>query len=90
MFIGKVTGNLVSTIKIKEHEGKKLMLVQKADAKGKIFGPVYVAIDMFGAGIGDYVLFTAEGGAAGMLSDGATANCAIAGVLDNLPILIQA
>lgn len=85
MFVGRVTGNLVATVKIPEHEGRKLMLVRRTDKSGEVYGPVYVALDGACAGIGDYVLFTLEGGAARMLTDGAISNSAIAGVLDRLP-----
>ena len=85
MFVGRVTGNLVATVKIPEHEGKKLMLVRRTDRDGRVYGPAYVALDGACAGIGDYVLFTLEGGAARMLTDGTISNSAIAGVLDHLP-----
>lgn len=87
MFLGKVMGNLVATVKITEHQGEKLMLVQKIDNEGVPQGPVYVTLDKAGAGVGDYVLFTAEGGAAAMIAKGSKTNCAIAGVLDRLPAL---
>ena len=64
MFIGKVSGNVVSTQKIDTVVGRKLLLVQaltvKGDAPGKLAptGRVVVAVDTLGAGEGELVLVT--------------------------------
>ena len=64
MFIGKVSGNVVSTQKIDTVVGRKLLLVQaltvKGDAPGKLAttGRVAVVVDTLGAGEGDLVLVT--------------------------------
>lgn len=86
MIIGKVVGNLISTIKIPSHQGKKLMMIREVKESGMECGPVIVAMDSTCAGIGDYVLFTTEGGSAKMiLGKNVETDTAIIGVLDHLP-----
>ena len=64
MFIGKVSGRVVSTQKIDTVVGSKLLLVKamtvKGDSPGELAdtGRVAVAIDTLGAGEGDLVLVT--------------------------------
>ncbi len=64
MFIGKVTGNVVSTQKVKTVTGRKLLLVQAMNVKGdapgvlEATGRTAVAIDTVGAGEGELVLVT--------------------------------
>jgi microcompartment protein CcmK/EutM len=64
MFIGKVTGHLVTTQKEPNMADSKLLVVEAyaAAAPGapelKATGRVLVAIDSLGAGTGDYVLVT--------------------------------
>jgi len=64
MFIGKVSGSVVSTQKIDTVVGSKLLLVKamtvKGDPPGELVdtGRVAVAIDTLGAGEGDLVLVT--------------------------------
>ena len=55
MFIGKVSGNVVSTQKIDTVVGRKLLLVQALTVKG---GRVVVVVDTLGAGEGELVLVT--------------------------------
>jgi ethanolamine utilization protein EutN len=64
MFIGKVTGTVVSTQKIKSVVGTKLLLVQAYSVKGdppeslEPSGRTAVAVDTVGAGEGELVLVT--------------------------------
>lgn len=65
MTVGRVVGNVVSTIKHPLYHGKKILLVQPLDsAHGKPRGNTVVAIDTVGAGIGELVLVATEGRAA--------------------------
>ena len=57
MLIGKVVGTVVSTNKEQELNGLKLLLVRGADASGTANGPLVVAIDAVGAGVGEVVLY---------------------------------
>ena len=57
MLLGRVVGTVVSTRKEEELSGLKLLLVRGADAEGKAVGPLVVAIDAVGAGVGEVVLY---------------------------------
>ncbi len=56
MFIGKVVGNIVSTLKHEAYQNKKIMIVQPLDIEGNPKGSPMVAVDYVGAGEGDIVL----------------------------------
>ncbi|MBN1207982.1 MAG: EutN/CcmL family microcompartment protein [Myxococcaceae bacterium] len=57
MLLGKVMGTVVSTRKEQEIEGLKLLVVRGMDLEGKVTGPVVVAVDAVGAGVGEVVLY---------------------------------
>lgn len=69
MFIAKVTGALVSTQKVEAIVGYKLLLVEpfRLDAETRkslvTTGRTFVAVDLLGAGEGDFVLI-AQGSSA--------------------------
>ena len=69
MFIAKVTGSLVSTQKMDTIVGYKLLIVEPyrleaSERKSLVTtGRTFVAVDMLGAGEGDYVLI-AQGSSA--------------------------
>ena len=65
MQIAQVVGTVVSTQKHRKLEGAKLLLVQPHAPDGTPRGPVLLAIDSVGAGIGERVLVVIEGKAAG-------------------------
>ena len=64
MFVAKVTGSLVSTQKVDSMVGYKLLIVEPYRLDGEsrdhlvTTGRTFVAVDMLGAGEGDYVLIT--------------------------------
>ncbi|MCG8573198.1 MAG: EutN/CcmL family microcompartment protein [Spirochaetes bacterium] len=64
MILGKVIGNIVSTIKIGAYQGYKMMLVQPIKPDGKKKGHPIIAVDAVQAGEGDTVLINDEGGSA--------------------------
>ena len=55
MRLGRVTGKLWSTIKTREHDGKRFLIVRPIDAAGADAGDEFVAMDAIGAGSGDTV-----------------------------------
>jgi len=61
MFLGKVTGNIVSTEKHPSYNNKKIMLVHPLHPDGSENRKTMVAVDTVGAGIGDTVLVASEG-----------------------------
>ncbi|NQT17600.1 MAG: EutN/CcmL family microcompartment protein [Planctomycetes bacterium] len=64
MFVGKVTGSIVSTQKVDAMVGRKLLIVEpyrldaETRAELKTTGRTFVTVDTVGAGEGEYVLVT--------------------------------
>ena len=64
MFVAKVTGSVVSTQKVESMVGYKLLIVEpyRIEAQDRqslaTTGRTFVAVDMLGAGPGDFVLIT--------------------------------
>ena len=82
MIIGKVVGSLFSTRKSEKLVGNKFMIVEPVETmRGN--GEHLVAIDIIGAGIGEYVL-VAQGSAARIDCDMTRApiDAAIVGISD--------
>ncbi|MCI6552676.1 MAG: EutN/CcmL family microcompartment protein [Lachnospiraceae bacterium] len=82
MIIGKVVGSLFSTRKSEKLVGNKFMIVEPAETMGSA-GSRLVAIDIIGAGIGEYVM-VAQGSAARIGCDmkDAPIDAAIVGIID--------
>ncbi len=55
MFLGKVTGRVVSTVKYQGLKGVKLLIVQPVDEHGESMGDPLVAADSQQAGLGELV-----------------------------------
>ena len=82
MIIGKVVGSLFSTRQSEKLVGNKFMIVEPVESMRNT-GSRLVAIDIIGAGIGEYVL-VAQGSAARIGCDMADApiDAAIVGIID--------
>ena len=82
MIIGKVVGSLFSTRKNEKLVGNKFMIVEPVESMRNT-GSRLVAIDIIGAGIGEYVL-VAQGSAARIGCDMSDApiDAAIVGIID--------
>ena len=82
MIIGKVVGSLFSTRKSEKLVGNKFMIGEPVESMRNT-GSRLVAIDIIGAGIGEYVL-VAQGSAAriGCDMEGAPIDAAIVGIID--------
>lgn len=55
MFLGKVIGNVVCTMKNDALEGKKILIVQPIGRDGRSTGKPVIALDSIGAGAGETV-----------------------------------
>ncbi|MDG2150081.1 MAG: EutN/CcmL family microcompartment protein [Planctomycetota bacterium] len=84
MFIGKVVGTVVSTIKDEKVANLKLQIVQELDENAAPRDKYVVAADTIGAGQGDLVLFS-QGSSARQttLTDGRPIDAAIFAVIDS-------
>jgi ethanolamine utilization protein EutN len=82
MIIGKVVGSLFSTRKSEKLVGNKFMIVEPVE-KMNAAGERLVAIDIIGAGIGEYVLVVQGSGARiGCDMADAPVDAAIVGIID--------
>ena len=85
MKIGRVTGTVVSTMKLESLEGIKLLLVQPLDENMEKSGNPLVACDTVQAGTGDFVIY--EGGREAALTLDNWYNpsdAAVIGIIDQL------
>ncbi len=85
MKIGRVTGTVVSTMKLESLEGIKLLLVQPLDDNMENSGNPLVACDTVQAGSGDLVIY--EGGREAALTLNNWYNpsdAAVIGIIDNI------
>ncbi len=64
MFLGRVVGEVVATVKHPHLSGQKLMLVRPEGAPGRPELATVIAVDTVSAGPGDRVLVVDEGNAA--------------------------
>jgi microcompartment protein CcmK/EutM len=69
MYIGRVSGTVVATIKDELFEGHKLLVVDKLNLAGEPTPKYDIAVDMVQAGVGDLVLVLDEGNSARQILD---------------------
>jgi ethanolamine utilization protein EutN len=86
MILGRVIGNVVSTVKLDIFQGYKILVVQPVQPDGKPKGKVMLALDTVQAGEGDTVLIIDEGNSARQIIDDSMApvRCVIAGIVDQV------
>lgn len=84
MQLARVIGNVVSTVKNAELEGRKLLIIQSIDDHLKPMGKPLVAIDSVGAGTGELV-FWCRGKEASFPFEGGSVptDCTIVGIVDS-------
>jgi ethanolamine utilization protein EutN len=87
MYVGRVSGTVVATIKNELFEGRKLLVVSRLDLKGRPTADYDIAVDTVQAGTGDLVLVLDEGNSArqilGREPDGAI-RAVIVGIVDQV------
>jgi ethanolamine utilization protein EutN len=86
MYIGKVIGSVVSTIKIDHLESRKLLIVDQLDLEGRETGYYDIAVDVVQAGPGDTVMVIDEGNGARQILglDPGAIRAVIVGVVDEV------
>lgn len=89
MYIGRVSGTVVATIKNELYEGRKLLVVDRLDLAGRPTPKYDIAVDMVQAGVGDLVLVLDEGNSARQVvarePDGAI-RAVIVGIVDEVAL----
>lgn len=84
MFIGKVVGTVVSTIKDPKLAALPFQIVQELDEAARPRNRYVVAVDTVGAGVGDLVLFASGSSARQtMQTDGRPIDAAIMAIIDS-------
>lgn len=88
MYIGKVIGSVVSTVKISHLDGRKLLVVDQLDLRGEETGYYDIAVDVAQAGVGDTVLVIDEGNGARQILelDPGAVRAVIVGVVDEVSL----
>ena len=64
MFLARVVGEVVATVKHADLAQRKLMLVRRLTPTGEPVGATAIAVDAVDAGVGDHVLVADEGNGA--------------------------
>lgn len=83
MRVARVVGSIVSTIKVPQLAGHKLLRVRDVDPPS---GPEYVAIDAVGAGVGSTVLVTQGTPASWVVEvEGLPVDAAVVAIVDEVP-----
>ena len=88
MILGKVIGNIYSTINHPFYDAKKLLIVSKTDPAGQATGDYLIAVDSVDAGIGETVLVIDEGNSARQVVSDTSApiRSIIIGIVDEIMI----
>lgn len=86
MILGKVIGNVVSTIKLPIFQGYKILIVQPMNDKEEPQGEIILALDTVQTGTGDTVLVIEEGNSSRLIMNNSTApvKTMIVGIVDSI------
>ncbi len=88
MVVGKVVGNVVSTVKHEVLKGHRLLIVKPVNQAGNPGGKPMIALDIVQAGVGDTVLVLDEGNSARLIigKKDAPVRTVIVGVVDSVSL----
>ena len=86
MYIGRVAGNVVATIKDEAFTGRKLLLVERLDLSGRESGDYDICVDVAQAGPGDQVLGEGNGARQILGRQEAPVRAVIVGIIDAVTI----
>jgi microcompartment protein CcmK/EutM len=89
MYIGRVVGTVIATIKDEAFYGRKLLLVDRLDLDGEADGHYDIAVDVAQAGVGDTVLVIDEGNGARQIlrREVAPVRAVVVGVVDDVELV---
>ena len=86
MILGRVTGEIHSTINHAFYVARKLLVVEKTDPEGRPTGDYVIAVDAVDAGVGERVLVLDEGNGARQVLAAADApvRSVVVGIIDEI------
>ena len=86
MIIGRVAGQIFMTIKHQAYDARTLLIVDHLTPEGTPSGGFLIAVDTVGAGPGQKVLVTDEGGGAQQVlgCPGAPIRSVVVGIIDEV------
>jgi ethanolamine utilization protein EutN len=86
MYIARVVGDVVSSVKHEHLKGRKLLLVHPMKPEGTLYGDPLIALDMVESGVGDRVLIVDQGTATRQVLDVElpTVRTVILGIIDRI------
>lgn len=82
MYICRVQGKCVSTIKDKNLVGYSLITMQRINKSGNPTGEILVAVDTIGCSVGEHVLVSRGGSIKAVLGQNSPADMAVIGIVD--------
>ncbi len=88
MFVGRVAGEIVSTINHTDYDNRRLLVIDRLDAAGKPAGGYLIAVASVEAGVGDRVLVLDEGNGARQIlrNSKAPIRSVVVGVVDHVDV----
>ncbi len=88
MILGRVIGEIHSTINHPFYDARKLLVVERTDAAGKPAGGYVIAVDVVDAGVGERVLVLDEGNGARQVFGSADApvRSVVVGIVDHVQL----
>jgi microcompartment protein CcmK/EutM len=88
MFIGQVTGEIVSTVNHEDYHGRRLLVIDRLDETGSPTGGYLIAVAAIDAGVGERVLVLDEGNGARQILNNSKApvRSIVVGVVDSVDI----
>jgi len=86
MILGRVIGEITSTINHPFYDAKKILVVEKTDSSATPTGDYVIAVDVVGAGVGEMVLVLDEGNGARQVfgSSDAPVRSVVVGIIDTI------
>jgi ethanolamine utilization protein EutN len=86
MIVGRVIGEIHSTINHPFYDSKKLLVVEKTDPTGQPTDDYVIAVDVVDAGVGEQVLVLDEGNGARQVlaSSDAPVRSVVIGIIDEI------
>jgi microcompartment protein CcmK/EutM len=88
MFVGQVTGEIVSTINHPDYVNRRLLVVDRLDESGAATGGYLIAVAAIDAGVGERVLVLDEGNGARQIlgNSKAAVRSVVVGVVDSVDL----